>query len=206
MRGAATVVERRDLPLFAWDERRNSQRRAARQACARSILIAAGIGSTALAATIVLPPSPHLVWNASASAPVGLYRVSAATSLRRGDMVIAWLPSATRTLAARRHYLPANVPLVKRVAAIAGDTVCAVGPVVSVNGDALVERRRFDGARRRLPWWEGCTTLGDGEFLLLMTDAPDSFDGRYFGPSRAADIVGKARLIWSRPTKARGDA
>ena len=101
-------------------------------------------------------------------------------------------------LAARRHYLPANVPLVKRVVAVAGDTVCAVGPVVSVNGAVVAERRRFDAARRRLPWWEGCATLGEGALLLLMIDVPDSFDGRYFGPTGAEDVIGRARLIWAR--------
>jgi type IV secretory pathway protease TraF len=46
----------------------------------------------------------------------------------RGDWAIAWLPPNVRLLAASRHYLP-TVPLVKRVAR-AGDTVCAIGPVI----------------------------------------------------------------------------
>jgi type IV secretory pathway protease TraF len=29
-------------------------------------------------------------------------------------------------------------------------------------------------------------------------DAPGSFDGRYFGISTRADLVGRARLIWRR--------
>jgi type IV secretory pathway protease TraF len=29
-------------------------------------------------------------------------------------------------------------------------------------------------------------------------DAPASFDGRYFGISRAAQLVGKARPLWTR--------
>lgn len=192
----ATVVEPRDLPLFAWERDRVRQRRARRQTQARLLLIAAG--SVALAATIAVPPHSRFVWNASASAPIGLYRVTPGARLDRGDMVIAWVPAEARMLAARRHYLPANVPLVKRVVAVAGDTVCAVGPFVSVNGAVVAERRRFDAARRRLPWWEGCATLGEGALLLLMVDAPDSFDGRYFGPTGAEDVIGRARLIWAR--------
>lgn len=192
------MAERRDLPLFAWSEDLCRQRCARRRARTRLLVIAGAAGSIALAATIAVPPHPRLVWNASASAPVGLYRVTPDAPLRPGDMVIAWVPAEARMLAARRHYLPANVPLVKRVAAVAGDTVCAIGPVISINGLAVVERRRFDGARRVLPWWQGCATLRAGELFLLMSDAADSFDGRYFGPTGPADVIGRARLLWAR--------
>ena len=45
-----------------------------------------------------------LVWNASASAPVGFYRVQAGGPIDRGDMVVAWTPEPARSLAARRRY------------------------------------------------------------------------------------------------------
>lgn len=192
------MAERRDLPLFAWNDDLCRQRRAQRRARARLLVIAGAAGSIALAATIAIPPHPRLVWNATASAPIGLYRVTPDASIRTGDMVIAWVPAEARMLAARRHYLPANIPLVKRVAAVAGDTICAIGPVISINGVTVVERRRFDGAHRVLPWWQGCVTLGAGELLLLMDDASDSFDGRYFGPTGPTDVIGRARLIWAR--------
>lgn len=195
---AAIMAERRDLPLFAWTDRRrarDAERRAARR---RATILLAAAASIGLIATIGFSPRPRLIWNASASAPIGLYQVSGTASLRSGDMVIAWVPEAARRFAARRRYLPANVPLVKRVAARAGDTVCAIGPVISINGVRIAERRRFDGQGRILPWWQGCTTLEDGELFLLMADAADSFDGRYFGPTNAADVVGEARLLWPR--------
>lgn len=201
----AIVVERPDLPLFAWGLDQSRSPRTDRQTRTRLVLIAA-VGSIALAATIAVPPRPLLVWNASESAPVGLYRVASGVPIAHGDMVIAWVPAPARMLAARRHYLPANVPLVKRVAAIAGDTICAVGPLVSVNGRMVAERRRFDPSHRRLPWWEGCVTLGKGELLLLMTHAPSSFDGRYFGPTRASDVIGRARLVWATACGGGGDA
>ncbi len=150
----------------------------------------------ALAATLLVPPRPRLVWNASASAPVGLYAVGDAAPLARGDVVIAWAPDEFRTMAARRHYLPANVPLVKRVAGAAGDEVCAVGARIMVNGRLVARRLDRDGAGRPMPWWSGCAELAPDEFFLLMTDSPASFDGRYFGASDAGDIVGKARLLW----------
>src|SRR5690606_34507971 len=60
-------------PLLAWAEalraRRKQRRRLARRAAAL------GFGIVLLGATAVAPPAPRLVWNASASAPVGLYAV-----------------------------------------------------------------------------------------------------------------------------------
>lgn len=195
---AAIVAERRELPLFAWDD--HERRRKARHSAVRrrATTVVAAAASIGLVATIAFAPRPRFVWNASASAPIGLYHVTGKTALRRGDMVIAWVPETARRFAAHRRYLPANVPLVKRVAARAGDTVCAIGPTISINGVTVAERRRFDGRGRILPWWQGCTTLRERELFLLMADAADSFDGRYFGPTMREDIVGEARLIWPR--------
>lgn len=166
-------------------------------AAQRSVLVGtlalAALGC-ALAATIIVPPAPRLVWNVSASAPRGLYLVGG-DSVRVGDMVIARVPAPWRRLAAVRRYLPANVPLVKRVAARHGDRVCASGRRVLVNGRPIAERRALDGGGRPMPWWTGCFVLGEGALFLLM-DSPDSFDGRYFGPTRSDDIVGGARLLW----------
>ena len=152
--------------------------------------------AAALAATLLAPPRPRFVWNASASAPVGLYAVGDAAPAARGDMVIARVPDEFRMMAARRRYLPANVPLVKRVAAEPGDEVCAIGERVTVNGRLIVRRLDRDGAGRPMPWWSGCALLAPGQFFLLMTDSPASFDGRYFGVSGAGDIVGRAQLLW----------
>lgn len=190
------MVERRDLPLFAWGNALRAARARRTRLRRRAGLIAAGIAC--LGATIALPPLPRLVWNASASAPIGLYTVSPGAVLKRGDMVIAWPPTQARDLAATRHYLPRNVPLVKRVAGIAGDTICAVDPVVTVNGRPVAKRRAADAVGRPLPAWQGCIRLGPGMVFLVMTETPDSFDGRYFGPTLAQDVIGKATLLWLR--------
>lgn len=151
-----------------------------------------------LGATIFWPPRPFLLWNASASAPRGLYVIGSPSAVRRGDMVVAWPPEFARSLAAERRYLPANVPLVKRVAAGQQDVVCAVGRSIFVNGRHLADRRTRDLSGRLMPWWTGCRRLGQDAFFLLMGDSPVSFDGRYFGVTKARDIVGKATLLWAR--------
>ena len=158
------------------------------------LLLAAGLVS--LTATIALPPVPRLIWNASASAPVGLYAVSANAPFRRGDMLFAFAPPPARELAARRHYLPRNVPLLKRVAAMEGDRICARNLEVSVNGRIAAIRHRSDRMGRSLPAWQGCFTLTVDQLFLLMTDSPDSFDGRYFGATETHQIVGRATALW----------
>lgn len=183
-----------DAPLFAWGD---AMRAARRQRRLRRTACGVGAGILVLTATIVSPPAPRLLWNASASAPIGLYRVSPGAPAAVGDMVAARVPLRWRRLAAERHYLPENVPLVKRVAATAGSLVCASGGVIHVDDREVARRRRADGRGRPMPWWSGCVHLSGQQRLLLM-DAPDSFDGRYFGITEGSDIVGRAVLLWRR--------
>lgn len=182
-------------PLPASGEARHAHRQRKLHRLRLAILGSAGL--VLLIAPTVYSPAPRLVWNASASAPIGLYWVWPGDRPKRGEMVIARPPERWRALAAGRHYLPANVPLVKRVAAAPGNLVCASGPRILIDGKLAATRLTHDPAGRPLPWWQGCRRLERGEYLLLM-DAQGSFDGRYFGISRAGDLVGRARLIWSR--------
>jgi len=181
--------------LAEWGRTLRAARSVRRRLVRRSMAV--GMLSAALAMTIAWPARPMLVWNASASAPVGLYRVSRDT-VGTGGMVIAWPPADIRGLAARRHYLPENIPLVKHVAAEAGDTVCAQGPIISIAGRPVAERRKRDGAGRPMPWWEGCVLLRHGALFLLVRGNAASFDGRYFGPTTREAIVGKATPLWVR--------
>lgn len=172
----------------------------------RRLAVAALAGSAIIPLLMSLAWRPPilLVWNASASAPVGLYRIHPGAPARRGAMVVAWTPGQARMLAARRHYLPLNVPLVKQVAAIAGDRVCASGSAVSINGRRVAVRRRTDAAGRPMPGWSGCRWLRADEYLLLM-ESSLSFDGRYFGLTRSSEMVGRAELLWRRPSQGSHD-
>lgn len=183
-------------PLRAWGETLARTRHARLRRARERVLI--GLAGALACLLLGAEPAPRLVWNVSASAPRGLYLLESATRLRPGDMVAARLPAQWRALANARRYLPARIPLIKRIAARSGDSVCAFGAVVTVNGRARALRRDADSLGRRLPAWQGCVHLRDGQVLLLVEGNPASFDGRYFGVTEAADVLGRARLIWRR--------
>lgn len=164
-----------------------------------AIAISAVAASLACASTLRWRPRPLLLWNSSPSSPLGLYRVGPPDRLRTGDYVVGWPPRTARALAASRLYLPAGVPLVKRVAAVAGDRVCASGESIFINARKAVERRPRDRLGRPIPWWSGCRVLRAGELFLLAPRSAEGFDGRYFGISRRGEIIGRARLIWTKP-------
>lgn len=164
----------------------------------RRILASGGAAIVLLAASAFTLESRLLVWNATASVPRGLY-LRAPSAPSKGDLVLAWLPAAVRALASERRYLPVGVPALKPVAAIAGDTVCALADGISINGTAVATRAVTDHLGRVLPSWHGCQTLTAAQVFLLSTYAPESFDGRYFGPSDIADVIEKVAPLWTLP-------
>ncbi len=133
---------------------------------------------------------PRLVWNASASVPVGFYRILGGEP-RRGDLVLIRLPPAAVQLAAERGWLPEQVPALKRVHGLAGDRVCWCGQDILVNGEMVARTRLADGNDRPMPRQRGCVPLSRDQLFLLNTH-PKSFDGRYFGVSARRDIMGRA--------------
>jgi conjugative transfer signal peptidase TraF len=158
----------------------------------------ATLGSAGLAAGAFRSPTPYIVWNASASAPLGLYSVARTTGLKTGDLVLAWAPESARRLADERGYLPSTVPLTKRVAAVTGDTVCASERRILINGNVAATLLAADRQGRPLPSWTGCRDLAADEIFLLMAEVPQSFDGRYFGPIHTSAILGKLVPLWTR--------
>lgn len=188
--------QRSTTPLLDWGEQLRANKR--KRVSLRRRIAITGIGVTLLGMTIAFPPAPRLLWNASASAPIGLYAVTPGAFPDAGDMVVVKVPDPWRMIAAQRRYIPANVPLVKRVAAVAGDEVCALGQEIFVNGKWVVERRIADASGRPMKWWSGCVRLRGRQLFLLMPGSPASFDGRYFGVTEGGLVVGKARLLWAR--------
>jgi conjugative transfer signal peptidase TraF len=154
-------------------------------------VLAAGIA----AAGGALNATPRLIWNASASVPLGAYWL-VSNEPARGDLVLAEPPPDARRLAATRDYLPDHVPLVKRLAAIGGDLVCADNAAVEINGVRVAQRLAADARGRPLPAWTECRALNLDE-VFLLTEAPDSFDSRYFGPVQRSAVIGKLVPIWT---------
>ena len=164
----------------------------------RAVLALGLLGLGAIGLPLVGRPAPLLIYNASASAPIGLYRVLPADPIRRGDLVLARTPPTARRFAAERGYLPETVPLVKRVAAMAGDAVCVRDHLVSIDGRHVADQLVADAEGRPLPAWTDCRALEPDEIFLLMADIPDSFDGRYFGPVPASAVIGRLVPLWLR--------
>ena len=154
--------------------------------------IAASAFAVSFVAVAVVHPQPRLVWNASASAPIGLYRIHPESDPPPGALVAVAPPERLSRWLSARGYLPEGVPLLKHVTAKAGQRICRRGAVVSVDGHPVASARARDGRGRPLPVWQGCRTLESGEIFLLNPSVPDSLDGRYFGPLPASAVIGRA--------------
>ena len=140
--------------------------------------------------------TPRLMWNASASTPIGLYRLYPAGQLRVGDLIADRPPPTLSRFMAQRHYLPLDVPLLNYVGALSGQTVCRQGLLVSVDGRHVATALTRDHARRPLPVWQGCRLLKPGEIFLLNPAVLDSFDGRYFGVLPPNTVIARAEPLW----------
>jgi conjugative transfer signal peptidase TraF len=170
-----------------------------------TILLLAAMGLASLAATSVAVLPALLIWNASASVPLGLYRVERPTGHEVGDLVAVMPPAPLAAFMVTRGYIGEDVPLLKHVAGLPGQRICRNGATVTVDGVVLGEALPRDRLGRHLPEWQGCRLLQDGEIFLMNPEVRDSLDGRYFGPLPADAVVGIARPIWvaSEPAEPR---
>lgn len=170
----------------------------------RVLLAGMGIGLAALCAPAFMPMSVHervfLVYNPTDSVPRGWYQVGSigsAAALHVGSIVLARLPVDVAAFAGQRRYLPSGVPILKRIGAIAPQSVCIREQVVLIDGAVAATARTHDDARRPLHVWQHCRPLASGELFLLSDTNPASFDSRYFGPITASAVLGIARPLWT---------
>jgi conjugative transfer signal peptidase TraF len=144
--------------------------------------------------------------NETGSLPVGLWRMTPVRGAITRGMVVSVCPPQTppRSLAYDRGYLSKGrcasglEPLLKPVAAIAGDEVEITPAGVMVNGVLLKSSATLaaDGQGRPMPKIPfGRFTVGLGEVWLIVTHSPRSFDSRYFGPLPVTSIEGSAQPI-----------
>lgn len=164
-------------------------------------LFVAGLSALSLLALIPPDGPPSLIWNRTESVPTGLYWIDQNGPIQRGALV-AYLPSGPlRSWIEDRRYTGRNWPLLKRVIALEGDTVCRCGNSVWVNDAPIATALVTDTAGRALPHWKGCRALGSGD-IFLLADHPGSLDGRYFGAQDMSGIIGVAHPVWTRASAA----
>jgi conjugative transfer signal peptidase TraF len=146
--------------------------------------------------SVAIHPAPRLIWNATASTPVGLYRLQSLSTLHVGDLIAIRPPADIAATLARGGYLPLGVPLLKPVAALPGQLVCRIGVVVSVDGQPLGDALAHDHRGRPLPVWQGCRHVLPGQIFVMNPAVPTSLDGRYFGILPVAAVLGRALPLW----------
>lgn len=157
-------------------------------------------GIAALAWASFVSPLPRVIYNPSDSVTVGWYRVDPfdrrASSLPVGSIVLTHLPAEAAVLAAQRGYLPAGIPLLKRVGAVVPQQVCVIGRSVRIDGVPVAAALPADRMGRPLPSWQQCRRLEPDELFLLSATNPASFDSRYFGPVSGSAVLGVAHPVW----------
>jgi conjugative transfer signal peptidase TraF len=147
--------------------------------------------------SVLFRPAPRLIWNASASVPIGLYAVHPAGALHANELLVVMPPEPLATFLDERHYLPKGVPLLKHVLALPGQTICRSDRTITVDGVTMGDALDRDHLSRSLPVWHGCRVIADGDVFLMNRQSGDSLDGRYFGPLPTLSIVGRAYPLWT---------
>jgi conjugative transfer signal peptidase TraF len=144
-------------------------------------------------------------WNPTSSLPPGLYRVVSSTT---DTNLVAFCPtgSAQRD-SILRGYRPRGMqcadhyaPIMKPIAARAGDTVVVTKKGISVNGKQLPNTQQFtsDSKKRPMnPWPEGTYTVAPGTIWVLSTYSKYSYDSRYYGPIELSQVIAHVKPLWT---------
>lgn len=170
--------------------------------CARRMEVLLGMAAavTALTVPMLTPLQARLIYNPSDSVARGWYLIGPIADpsvLQPGRIVLARLPVGVAAFAAQRGYLPEGVPILKRVGAVAPQSVCVQDRLVRIDGVVVAPVRTHDGAHRPMPFWPLCRPLMGSELFLLSGTNLASFDSRYFGPIDAASVLGVAHPLWT---------
>lgn len=155
----------------------------------------AAVAASAVGALFIAASQANdvVLYNHSPSMPIGLFMRTEAP-IERGAIVTVRARDVAGEHARARGFAEDRDRFIKRVAATHGDTVCAEGTQISLNGVVAVHREVRDSAGQVLPSWFGCRTLERDE-VLLLGDNVDSFDGRYWGVVSASLIEGVWRPL-----------
>src|SRR5262249_40937452 len=94
-------------------------------------------------------------------------------------------------------YLPRGVPMLKRVLALPGQTVCRLRLSIIVDAIPVGDAHERDSRGRPLPVWQGCRVIAGSELFLMNWQSADSLDGRYFGPISSSAVLARAQPVWT---------
>jgi conjugative transfer signal peptidase TraF len=155
------------------------------------------LGAAVALLSTVGAKSAHYIWNVSASVPIGLYRLQPTGNLFVTELVAIQPPEPTAKFLADGEYLPRGVPMLKRVLALPGQTVCRDQLTVTIDNIEMGKARERDSRGRPLPIWQGCRVIAEGEVFLMNWQSADSLDGRYFRALPTTAIVGRAEPLWT---------
>jgi conjugative transfer signal peptidase TraF len=162
--------------------------------------IAVSVTGVLMMATLAAGEATGLRFNVTASMPRGLWRAGAGEPIERGEIVTVCPPDrADIREAAQRGYIPTGVcsggyePLLKPVAAVAGDLVTVTPQGITVDGQLVANTAPLaeDEAGRKLhPIPVGAYRVAPGEVWLLSGHDQRSFDSRYFGSVTSRAVCG----------------
>jgi conjugative transfer signal peptidase TraF len=140
---------------------------------------------------------------ASNSLPPGLYRIVPAG---KGSDLLVCPTGVAETVSIEREYRVKSfgcgdgyAPLLKPIAARAGDTVTLSQAGVAVNGKLLQNSKQYpkDGIGRPMPMVPfGTYAVLPGTVWVISSYNRFSFDSRYFGPVNLDEKVRYAKLFW----------
>ena len=131
--------------------------------------------------------------NVSGSLPYGLYRlVPVPQPLPRDTIVLLPVPETVQ------HVWSKWVPLLKPVAAVAGDTVCNRDGVLQINGVAYGPMLRTAHGTHLPHMLQGCCVVQDGE-VFLASHVGNSLDSRYFSCVRIGELTAHAIPVLTWP-------
>ncbi len=174
--------------------------------CGHRDQIAAGLiagALLALACTTCIAALAGVRVNTSYSLPLGFYIRTTDAAARLIEFCPA--PPFARESSERGYRTrgtacaDGGVPLLKPVVALPGDLVALAADGMRVNGRLLPKTAPLlrDGAGRILrPWPFGSYVVEQGTVWVASTYDRGSYDSRYMGPIRIAQIRARLRPLW----------
>lgn len=142
--------------------------------------------------------------NRSNSLPGNVYRIVRLAEdevIQRGDCVTIDLSKVSNPVieqGMKRGYVSRvlNQPMLKRIAAVPGDTVILKSGYLLVNGEptsiTIASRDSYGG---KLSAWPTPLTLQPGQYWLT-SDPERGFDSRYFGPVHRDAFTHRAKPVF----------